>query len=99
MVFELVEIILAVGAVAIERGDSEDLGVFDNCQIGVSAYFPISKNYGIRALYRYEQGTIDDWHYDGVQENPLPAAGQAYLDSGLGDYSTSVVGLFVHVNF
>ncbi|WP_041603773.1 MtrB/PioB family outer membrane beta-barrel protein [Thioflavicoccus mobilis] len=67
--------------------------------LDLSAFFPISKTLGIRALYRYEMGKIDDWHYDGVEENPNPSASQYYLDSGLDDYDNSTVGLFVHVNF
>lgn len=67
--------------------------------LDLSAFFPISKNLGIRALYRYELGSIDDWHYDGVEENPVPGGGQVSLDSGLDDYQNSVVGLFVHMSF
>jgi len=67
--------------------------------LDLSAFFPISKTLGIRALYRYEKGSIDDWHYDGVVENPVPGGGQVSLDAGLDDYSTSVVGLFVHMSF
>ncbi len=60
---------------------------------------PINKSVAVRALYRYETGSIDDWHYDGVSENPMPTANTLYLDSGPEDYSTSVVGLFVQVTF
>jgi hypothetical protein len=60
---------------------------------------PINKSVALRALYRYETGSIDDWHYDGVSENPMPTANTLYLDSGPEDYSTSVVGLFVQVTF
>ncbi len=60
---------------------------------------PISKAMAIRALYRYEMGKIDDWHYDGVTENPVPAPNAVYLDSGLQDYHASVVGLLLQVNF
>jgi hypothetical protein len=60
---------------------------------------PINKSVAVRALYRYETGSIDDWHYDGVSENPMPTVNTLYLDSGPQDYSTSVVGLFVQVTF
>jgi len=60
---------------------------------------PISRSVAVRALYRYETGKIDNWHYDGVQDNPVPAPGMVYLDSGLQDYHASVVGLLLQVNF
>jgi hypothetical protein len=60
---------------------------------------PINKSVALHALYRYETGTIDDWHYTGIAENPMPTANTLYLDAGLADYSTSVVGLFVQVTF
>jgi len=60
---------------------------------------PVNKSVAVRALYRYEAGTIDDWHYDGVFENPVPANNAVYLDSGPQDYHTSVVGLFLQVSF
>ncbi len=91
------------------RGDSAETvaligGGFPNYEytqhiLDLSAFFPISKNLGIRALYRYEEGTIDDWHYDGVYENPTPTNNTVYLDSGLEDYHNSVVGLFLHMSF
>ncbi len=64
---------------------------------------PINKSVAIRALYRYEQGSIDDWHYDGVYINPVPTlagvAQSVYLDSGPQDYHTNTVGLLVQVTF
>lgn len=60
---------------------------------------PVNKSVAVRALYRYETGTIDDWHYDGVADNPVPAANAVYLDAGPQDYSASIVGLFLQVSF
>ncbi|AFL75358.1 MtrB/PioB family outer membrane beta-barrel protein [Thiocystis violascens] len=63
---------------------------------------PISKSVALRALYRYEEGTVDDWHYVGVAENPVPltTGNQAvYLDSGTQDYHNNVFGLLVQVSF
>ena len=80
--------------------------------INFNIVFPINKSVAIRALYRYEQGSIDDWHYAGVDANPVPsfnavnaagvqaqAAQAVYLDSGPQDYHTNTIGLLVQVNF
>lgn len=67
--------------------------------LDLSLLVPVSKTVAIRALYRYEQGTIKDWHYDGVYDNPVPAAQHVYLDSGTQNYHNNVVGLFVNVAF
>lgn len=60
---------------------------------------PINKSVALRALYRYENGRIDDWHYSGVMDNPVPTPNTVYLDSGPQGYSASAVGLFVQVSF
>ena len=70
--------------------------------INFNVVVPINKSLAIRGLYRYEQGSIDDWHYAGVDVNPVPVTGGAqavYLDSGPQDYHTNTVGLLVQVNF
>jgi hypothetical protein len=71
--------------------------------INFNVVFPVSKMIAIRALYRYEQGSIDDWHYAGVDVNPVPtlagAAQAVYLDAGPQGYHTNTVGLLVQVNF
>ena len=83
---------------------------YDQQIINFNVVVPINKSVAIRALYRYEQGSIDDWHYAGVDVNPVPsfstvppaAAGTAqsvYLDSGPQDYHTNTIGLLVQVNF
>lgn len=65
----------------------------------LSLLYPINKSLALRALYRYELGKIDDWHYAGVEENPVPDGTAIYLDAGPEDYHTSVVGLFMQVSF
>ena len=85
---------------------------YDQQILNFNVVVPISKSVAIRALYRYEQGSIDDWHYAGVDANPVPSfntvaangtqAGVAqavYLDSGPQDYHTNTVGLMVQVSF
>ena len=61
--------------------------------------YPINKTMAARLYYRYERGRISDWHYDGVAENPVPAANAAYLDTGPTNYSASTVGIFVRIDF
>ncbi|MGB5831303.1 MAG: MtrB/PioB family outer membrane beta-barrel protein [Thiohalocapsa sp.] len=67
--------------------------------LNLNLLVPINKTVAVRALYRYEQGTIDDWHYNGVSENPVPAANAVYLDAGLQDYHANVFGLLLQVSF
>jgi predicted porin len=61
--------------------------------------YPFSKAMTARLYYRYERGKVSDWHYDGVDVNPVPAANAAYLDTGPADYSAHTVGLFLKVDF
>lgn len=61
--------------------------------------YPFSKSMTARLYYRYERGKVSDWHYDGVDVNPVPAANAAYLDKGPTDYSAHTVGVFVKVDF
>ena len=67
--------------------------------LNLSLLVPINESLAVRALYRYEQGSINDWHYDGVADNPVPAANAVYLDAGPQDYHASVVGLLLQVGF
>lgn len=60
---------------------------------------PVNKSVAVRGLYRYETGSVDDWHYNGVESNPVPLANAVYLDSGAEDYDAHVVGLFLQVSF
>lgn len=61
---------------------------------------PVNKKASVRLLYRYEDGRFSDWHYDGVDVNPSPAANQqTYLDAGPEDYKAHVVGAFVKYEF
>lgn len=61
--------------------------------------YPFSKTMTARLYYRYERGKVSDWHYDGVDVNPVPATNAAYLDTGPTDYSAHTVGLFLKVDF
>ncbi len=61
---------------------------------------PVSRMTSVRLLYRYERGRFDDWHYDGIDTNPVPAAGaQVQLDAGPGDYHVNLVGAMLRVQF
>lgn len=60
---------------------------------------PVNKQLALRTLYRYEMGTVDDWHYNGVEANPVPANNAVYLDAGTQDYSTSFVALLLQLSF
>src|SRR5690606_11739495 len=65
-----------------------------------SLVYPLSRQLALRLLLRHEDGEIRDWHYDGVEANPVPAANQqTYLDAGPSDYRALVVGAFVRFDF
>jgi hypothetical protein len=40
---------------------------------------------------------VNDWHYDGVAQTPVPGTDAVYLDSGLQNYRVNVFGLFLRV--
>jgi hypothetical protein len=63
-----------------------------------SLLVPINKMVSTRFYYRYEDGKVRDWHYDGVAANPVPANGAVYLDAGPQDYRVNVFGLFLRLN-
>jgi len=62
-----------------------------------SLLVPITKTVAARFYYRFESGKVNDWHYDGVAQNPVPATNAVYLDSGLQDYRVNVFGLFLRI--
>jgi len=61
----------------------------------LSIVVPIDQRMSLRFFERYESGAVRDWHYDGVAQNPMPAASSVYLDSGAQDYSVNVVGVLL----
>lgn len=71
---------------------------FEQVSLQASALVPFNKNVALRVLLRHERGRVRDWHYDGVDVNPSPAANQqTYLDAGAQSYNASVIGAFVQV--
>ena len=64
--------------------------------IDASLIVPLKPGVKLRVLLRHEIGKIRDWHYDGVADNPTPAANQqTYLDTGPRDYDATAVGVFL----
>ncbi len=58
---------------------------------------PIDKKMTLRFLVRYETGKVNDWHYDGVAANPMPANNTLYLDSGPQPWKATLLGLLFQV--
>ena len=58
----------------------------------VSLLVPLTKRAALRFLGQYENGTVRDWHYDGVRQNPMPTNNSVYLDAGPQDYSVKLIG-------
>jgi len=68
--------------------------------LDLNVIVPVSPKVSLRGLLRHERTRIVDWHYDGVEANPTPAANQqTYLDSGPQSYRTTVIGLLLGVAF
>ena len=75
-------------------GDGWSDLVFIQNFVEANAMVPIRKRLSLRLTYRYEDGRIRDWHYDGVSVNPMPANNGAYLDFGPQDYKVHLFGAF-----
>ena len=54
---------------------------------------PIVKRWSLRVLYRYERAELRDWHYDGIEQNTMPANNAAYLDFGPQRYKVHFFGV------
>jgi predicted porin len=86
------------GELALIGGGMPD-SVFIQGIVDASMLVPITKAVALRLYYRYENGRISDWHYDGVQQNPVPASTAVYLDYGPQSYHASIAGVFVRYAF
>ena len=73
--------------------------VFIQGILDASLLVPITKAVALRFYYRYENGRISDWHYDGVQQNPVPSPLGVYLDYGPQSYQASIAGVFIRYAF
>jgi hypothetical protein len=70
-----------------------------------SLLVPVTPQVSMRLLYRYETGSIRDWHYQNIEGSPvvLGATGAAalpvavILDGGPQDYKASVFGLMFRI--
>ena len=71
--------------------------VFTQNVLSATLLVPINRNVLLHLLLRHESGRIRDWHYDGLAEDPMPAANAAYLDAGPADYRATLVGVFFQV--
>ena len=76
-------------------GDGFSDLVFDQDIAEATAVVPLVPRLSLRFLYRYERAELHDWHYDGIDENPMPANNSAYLDVGPQSYKVHYFGVFV----
>ena len=85
---------LGVNATQVALADSgfPDL-VFQQHLAEANATVPIVKGWSLRVLYRYERAEIRDWHYDGIEQNTMPANNSAYLDFGPQKYKVHFFGV------
>lgn len=70
---------------------------FDQHNLDSDVTVPVKPGVGLRFVYRYEHGRVRDWHYDGVDINPMPAANALYLDAGRRGYGVHLVGAFLRL--
>jgi predicted porin len=73
--------------------------VFIQSFVDAGVSMPITNAFALRLYYRYENGRIGDWHYDGVQQNPVPASTALYLDYAPQSYRASITGVFIRYAF
>ena len=76
-------------------GDGFSDLVFAQNVLSLSVLVPLDKQVTLRFFERYESGVVRDWHYDGVEANPMPSTGSLYLDAGPKDYSINLVGVLL----
>ena len=74
-------------------GFASDL-LFDQNIAEATAVVPLIPRLSVRLLYRYERAELHDWHYDGIDQNPMPANNSAYLDVGPQSYKVHFFGAF-----
>lgn len=71
--------------------------------VEANALVPLTKTAALRFYYRYEDGKVSDWHYDGVAANPVPTvntgtSSAVYLDAGPQSYHVNVFGVFLRLS-
>jgi hypothetical protein len=82
--------------IALAGNGFSDLSFLQNV-LEASLLVPINKTVAARFYYRFENGKVNDWHYDGVAQNPVPETNAVYLDSGLQNYRVNIFGLFLRI--
>lgn len=78
--------------VALANGGFSDL-TFKQNLAEASVVVPLVKRLSLRFLYWYERTEIRDWHYDGIDQNSMPANNGAYLDFGPQNYKVNFFGV------
>ena len=73
--------------------------VFIQSIVDAGLLVPITRAVALRFYYHYENGRVSDWHYNGVQQNPVPASTAVYLDYGPQSYRASIAGVFLSYAF
>lgn len=79
-----------------------DITIIQNI-FDASLVVPYSRQVAVRLLYRYESGTIADWHYTGLNASPIAAATitalptAVVLDGGPQNFRASVFGILLQI--
>ncbi len=78
-------------------GDYPNMETTQNA-LDLNLLVPLAKKTSMRLMYRYEDNTINDWHYN-VLTLPNLASPLAAADYGAQSYSTRIFGLFLQHGF
>ncbi len=90
--------VLTAAQAAVAGGGWPDMTLTQNT-LTAHLIIPIQKKVSAHLMYRYEQGKIKDYHYQGVPIGASAAENQAtvMLDAGPQDYRNNIVGAFLQI--
>ena len=95
---------IAAGVATAAGNRQPDITIIQNI-FDASLVVPFSRQVALRVLYRYESGSIRDWHYQNIEGTPvvLSAGGAGalptavVLDGGPQDFHASVFGVLFQI--
>jgi hypothetical protein len=70
---------------------------FRQSVFAVGAWIPLQPRLSLRLRLQFESGEVDDWHYAGIAENPVPLANTVYLISGSQQYHAAFGGILLRL--
>lgn len=71
---------------------------FRQSVFAVGAWIPLRPRLSLRLRLQFESGEIDDWHYAGIAENPVPLANTVYLVSASREYHAAFGAILLRLD-